>query len=184
MLKTALTAALLLAMSAPLQASPVKLGPDAVLSGGDYSTGGGLTVALEPRAIDGKLGLCGVWAQSTNMPVYTRRAASGVLTKGIVMIDGQVVTRNLNFLNRVRPSESYAGAAAGCAVLNRAWSPDTAARVTVRIPRHKIIATSEPRRQNGPRVFFTRSDSANPALTKGSLVPSYITSPSTGGTQY
>ena len=139
---------------------------------------------MEPRQIGGKLGLCGVWAQSTDMSVYTRRAGSGVLTKAIVMIDGKIVTRNLTFLNRVRPSESYTGAEAGCAVLNRAWSPDTAARMTIRIPRHKIIATSEPRRKNVTRVIFSRSDSANPALAKGSLVPSYITSRSPSGTQY
>ncbi|MEM7732107.1 MAG: hypothetical protein AAF280_04905 [Pseudomonadota bacterium] len=184
MLKPTLITLLLLALATPIGAASVTLGPGAVIAGGEYTTGGGLTVAVEPRPINGKLGLCGIWAQSDPMPVYTRRAASTVLAKGVVQIDGQTVTRNLNFLNRVRPAESYAGAPTGCMVVNRAWTGDPTARMTVRIPRQKIIATSASRLENGPRVFFTRSDLVNPALAKGSLVPSYITSRSSSGTQY
>lgn len=181
MLKQALSAAFLLAFLGPAFADPAKLGHNPVLSGGEYSTGGGLTVALEPRAINGRIGLCGVWAQSDPMPVYTRRAAPSVLTKGIVMIDDQIVLRNLNFLKRTRPAPTYAGAPSGCTILNRAWPGDLRHRISVRIPRQKIVATSASRSESGPRVVFTRSDSTNPALKKGSLVPSYITSRSSSG---
>lgn len=181
MFKTTLLTATFLALATPSLAASAKLGPGAVIAGGEYSTGGGITVAIEPRAIGGKLGLCGVWAQSTSMSAYTRRAASAVLAKGVVQIDGQTVLRNLNFLNRVGPATSYTGAPTGCTVLNRAWTGDPTPRMTVRIPRQKIVATSASRIENGPRVFFTRSDLANPALAKGSLVPSFITSRSSYG---
>ncbi len=184
MLKPALLTATLLALATPSMAATAKLGQGAVIAGGEYSTGGGITVAVEPRDIGGKLGFCGIWAQSTSMSAYTRRAASAVLTKGVVQIDGQTVLRNLNFLNRVGPAATYTGAPSGCTVVNRTWTGDPTARMTVRIPRQKIVATSASRLENGPRVFFTRSDLANPALAKGSLVPSYITSRSSSGTQY
>ncbi|MEO0371130.1 MAG: hypothetical protein AAF231_06705 [Pseudomonadota bacterium] len=184
MFKHALFAALFLSMAAPAQAGSAKLGSGALVTGGDYSTGGGLTVAVEPRAINGQLGFCGVWAQSEALSVYTRKAAARVLTKGVINIDGQRVVRNLNFLNRVRPSPSYSGAPAGCIVVNRPWSGDTASRMTIRIPRQKIVASSGSRIQTGPRVFFTRSDSANPALAKGTFLPPHITSRSSRGSQY
>ena len=86
MFKSALLTATFLSLATPSLAASAKLGPGAVLSGGEYSTGGGITVAIEPRDIGGKLGFCGVWAQSTSMSAYTRRAASSVLTKGVVKI--------------------------------------------------------------------------------------------------
>ncbi|MEM6588262.1 MAG: hypothetical protein AAF641_07410 [Pseudomonadota bacterium] len=184
MVKSTLLTAALLALAFPSLAATAKLGPNAVISGGEYSTGGGLTVAVEARNTEGKLAICGIWAQSTSMSAYTRQAASAVLTKAVVQIDGQTVWRNLNFLNRVGPAKTYAGEPSGCMFLNRAWTGDPTARMTVRIPRQKIVATSASRLENGPRVFFTRSDLANPALAKGSLVPSFITSRSSSGTQY
>lgn len=180
----ALLPVLFLALATAAQAEQVRLGPSAILTGGDYTTGGGLTVAVEPRAIGGKLALCGVWAQSEAMPVYTRRVGSRVLAKGAVMLGGRVVARNLGFLRRVRPSSSYAGLPAGCTVLNRPWSAAEAAQITVRIPRHKVFQTSSPPSRHGPQVFFIRSDSPNPALSKGSFLPANVTDLSRNRSQY
>lgn len=186
MFKTArLTAiALVLTLGTAAQAGPT-LGDRPALTGGEYTTGGGLTVAMEARPINGTLGLCGVWAQSTSMSVYTRKAASRVLAKGVATLNGQVIARDFGFLNRVRPADSYAGAPAGCVLLNRAWqASDGAGQLQLRIPRQRIFLTAESRRKNGPQVFFTRSDRANPALAKGSLLPARITSYSSSTTQY
>ncbi|MBS4009756.1 MAG: hypothetical protein KGZ72_03265, partial [Roseovarius sp.] len=38
-----------------------RLGADPVLSGGSYSSGGGLTVAADIREQQGRVLLCGVW---------------------------------------------------------------------------------------------------------------------------
>lgn len=176
MFKTAVFAAIISALGMTSHAAPsVPLGQGAVLTGGDYTTGGGLTVAMEQREIGGRLGLCGVWAESTSMSVYTRKAASRVLAKGKATLNGQVVATDFRFLNQVRPSSSYAGAPATCILTDRAWQArDAQAVLQLRIPRQKIFLTSSDR-NTGPRVFFVRSDSANPALKKGSLVPNSIT---------
>lgn len=161
----------------------VSLGPGAVLTGGEYTTGGGLTVAMEAREIGGKLGLCGVWSESTSMSVYTRNAASRVLAKGAATLNDEVVARDFRFLNRVRPAPSYAGAPANCIVIDRAWqAQDTQAVLQLRIPRQKIFLTSSDR-NTGPRVFFKRSDSTNPALKQGSFLPPSVTSFSSHKTQ-
>lgn len=186
MFSKSLLSVIVLALGTAAHAGPtVKLSSSASLTGGDYSTGGGLTVAMETRAINGKLGLCGVWAQSTSMSIFTRNAAPRVLAKGVATLNGQVITRDFGFLNRVRPASSYTGAPAGCVVLNQAWQPQFAtAALQLRIPRQRIFLTSDSRRKNGQKVFFTRSDSTNPALKKGALLPSSVTQFSTGTTQF
>lgn len=186
MLKRALLATVCVALGTTAFANTaVKLGPNAAMTGGDYSTGGGLTVAMETREIGGKLGLCGVWAQSESMSIYTRHEAPRILARGVASLNGQVITKDFGFLNRVRPSESYTGAPANCVVLNRAWSPsDGSASLTLRIPRQKVFNTSNSRRENGPRVFFTKSDSRNPAFAKGSILPSSVTSYSSNSSQW
>ncbi len=162
-------------------AQTVPLGPNPTLGGGSYSTGGGLTVAMEARDIDGRLGLCGVWAQSKQLTVYTRRAASRVLSKGSVVLGGEVITHNFDFLNRVNPAETYAGAPAGCVVLNRAWQAiDAAKPLDIRIPRQRVYTSSNEKGGASPRVFFARSEDNNPALAKGSLLPSRYSSFSSG----
>lgn len=186
MSKIAILSAVFFAIGSAALAGPsVTLGENAARTGGDYSTGGGLSVAMEPRQIGGKLGLCGVWAQSNAMSIYTRNAAPRVLAKGVATLNGQVIARDFGFLNRVRPAPSYTGAPAGCVVLNQTWQPQFAsARLDLRIPRQRISLASDSRRRNGQQVFFTRSDSANPALNKGSFLPSSITRYTTGSTQY
>ena len=107
-------AATLLAAPAPQAGANPRLGPDPVLGGGEYSTGGGLTVAVELREMNGRTGLCGVWAQSRRLTVYVRRAGHCVLSKGTIALDDRVLTHDLGFLKRVAPAHSYAGAPAGC----------------------------------------------------------------------
>lgn len=177
MLKTWLIALAFIALTASAHAgNQSKLGPNPALTGGEYTTGGGLTVAMETRNIAGNLALCGVWAQSASMSVYSRRAAPRVLAKGVARLNGQVIARNFGFLNRVAPAENYAGSTATCIVLNRAWrAQDATTRLELRIPRQKLLLSSSTGRDIGPQVFFVRSDSRNPAMLKGTIVPSRFT---------
>jgi hypothetical protein len=158
-----------------------RLGPNPTLGGGMYSTGGGLTVAMETRQINGKLGLCGVWAQSDRLSVYARTAARRVLSKGSVALNGKVITHNFNFLHRVSAAPSYEGAPAGCVVLNRQWrAEDATGALEIRIPHQRLHLSANYKRGASPRVYFTRADTSNPALSQGSLLPSRITSYSQG----
>ena len=145
------------------------LGQNAAMTGGEYTTGGGITVAMEAREIGGKLGLCGVWAQSRRMSAYTSNAASRVLAKGVARLNGEVVATDFRFLNRVLPAASYAGAPATCVVLNRPWQAFyRQAPLQLRIPKQKIF-TAPAGSRRAPRVFFTQSENPNPALSRGSI---------------
>lgn len=165
--------ALILCLTAAQAAAPIKLGPDPVLGGGEYSTGGGVTVAVELRNMAGKTGLCGVWAESERLTAYVRHKGGKVLAKGSIALGGEVLTHDLGFLNRVAPAASYAGAPAGCVRLDRPWQPgDANRRLEVRLPRQEMHFGRHGRRGGGLKITFGPSESVNPALLSGSVLPS------------
>lgn len=163
--------------SAAQAGEAVRLGPSPVLGGGEYSTGGGVTVAVELRNRAGRTGLCGVWAESERLTVYVRRKGWRVLQKGTITLDGRVLTHNLNFLNQVAPAASYAGAPAGCVRLDRPWrAGDEARKLEIRIPRQDLHFDSNGRKSGGLRITFRDTGKVNPALGAGSLLPKSWTS--------
>ncbi|MEQ8897901.1 MAG: hypothetical protein RID23_12490 [Roseovarius sp.] len=171
------TLAILIAGTAAIAGTPAKLGPAPVLGGGEYSTGGGVTVAIELRNWAGKTGLCGIWAESERLTAYVRHKGNVVLAKGSIALGNEVLTYNLNFLQQVAPSQSYAGAPAGCVRLNRDWrASDANRRLEVRIPRQELHFGRSGTRGGGLRVTFRDTGHANPALTSGSLLPKKWTS--------
>jgi len=176
MSKPLLAFILTLGLASMAQAAPttVPLGGSPALGGGEYSTGGGITVAVEPRrTVDGKLALCGVWAQSDRLIAYVRQSGPSVLDRGSLAVNGRVVHQDLGFLNRVAPSKSYAGSEATCIGTTLPWQSTTT--VEVRIPRHVVV---QDRDQSGAglEIHFGPSESANPALLSGSILPSRFTS--------
>lgn len=169
--------ALALTCTAAAAGSTVRLGPAPVLGGGEYSTGGGVTVAVEMRNWAGKTGLCGVWAESERLTAYVRHKGNVVLRKGSIALGGEVLTHNLDFLEQVAPSQSYAGAPAGCVRLQRDWrASDANRRLEVRIPRQELHFDRNGTKGGGLRVTFRDTGHANPALTSGSLLPKKWTS--------
>ena len=167
-------AALCLSLTAGVApaAEPVRLGPDPVLGGGEYSTGGGITVAVELRNWAGQTGLCGVWAESERLTAYVRRKGNRVLAKGSIALNGRMLTHDLGFLNQVAPADSYAGAEAGCVRLDRPWrAADRSARLDVRLPRQELVFGRNGRKSGGLRIRFGPSEHPNPALTAGSILP-------------
>lgn len=155
-LATALAAvALLAACTAGSQAPRVTatLGPNPVLAGGTYSTGGGLTVAAEARERQGRTMICGVWAESTQQSILTKNKARGVLDTGAISFGGQTVLRGLRFMAQVPPMADYAGQQANCAVTARPWQAgDDAREVQVRLPRQVVHVEID--EQGGFRVVF------------------------------
>lgn len=145
-----------------------------MLGGGAYSTGGGLTVAVEPRQTrDGRLAICGVWAQSTRLTALVKGHGPRILGTGNIAVDGRAVLRNLRFLQKTPPAQSYAGAKATCAVTKRRFSGDET--LEIRIPRQVVVRES---RANGGglQIRFGRSERPNPALGAGSVLPESWTS--------
>lgn len=167
----ALCAALL---AAPVAAGEVTLGPDPVLGGGSYSTGGGLTVAVAPRETrDGRLAICGVWAESTRLTAYLTGQAPRILGTGNIAVNGRTVLRNLQFLRHTAPARDYTGAQAGCAVTDRRFTGRE--RVEIRIPR-QVVLRENSGESGGRTIRFGPAESRNPALGAGSILPESWTS--------
>jgi len=152
-------AALALAACTPAeQAGMMKLGPAPMLDGGSFSTGGGLTVALELRPIGGQTGICGVWAESDNQSVLSKGRAREVVPTGSVYLDGQVLHRDLGFLRKVDPSGSYAGLDANCIRTERPWrDADAAKAVQVRLPRQVVHREIEASGGSSFQVVFRQT---------------------------
>ena len=110
-----------------------------MLSGGSYSTGGGITVAVDVRERQGKTMVCGVWAQSDQQSILTKHKAKGVLDSGAVSLGGETLVRGLRFMEEVPPMAAYGGQEAGCAVVPRPWQPgDAGRRAVIRLPRQVV----------------------------------------------
>lgn len=113
----------------------VTLGPSPVMSGGTYSSGGGITVATELRNLNGLTAICGAWSESDRQSELTRNSAGPILQTATVRIGGKRVHQNLTSLRKVSPLANYGGNAADCIVTRRAWmATDTALGHTVVIP--------------------------------------------------
>ena len=148
-------------------AASTSLGPDPVLGGGSYSTGGGITVAVEARNANGRLALCGAWAESERLTAYLAGKARDILASGSIAVDGRRVHHGLLFLNQVKPAENYAGAKAGCVATDLPWRPGT--RPEIWIPHHRVVVDRGGR--GGFEIRFGPPETANPATEAGSLLP-------------
>jgi hypothetical protein len=139
-------AALLLAAGcdtlAPQALAP--LGPDPVLSGGTYSSGGGITVAVDLREANGRTLVCGVWAQSRRQSVLTNGVEPRLLGSGSVVLGREVLLRGLLFMREVPPMADYAGQEAGCVLSARPWvAGDEGRRPEIRIPRQNVYVDAD-----------------------------------------
>lgn len=146
-----------------------KLGPDPVLAGGYYSTGGGLSIAVELRPMNGRTGICGAWAESASLAGHLAGKSRELLGSGAVYVGGTKVRHGLGFLKQVAPAPSYAGAPANCVITSRPWRPgDAGKHPEVRIPRKTVVMN---RGAAGIEIRFRQAQGANPAMERGSLIP-------------
>ena len=148
MMRLALPLAATLALSAcSLATGPqvvARLGPDPVLDGGSYDSGGGITVAVDLREAQGRTLVCGGWAQSERQSVLTKGAATRVLGSGAVFLDGEALVRGLVFMREVPPMADFGGQEARCMTTSRPWRKgDEARRPVVRIPRQTVYRDAD-----------------------------------------
>src|SRR6056297_154033 len=129
------------------------LGPNPVLGGGTYSSGGGLTLAVESREQAGRTLVCGVWAQSRQQAVMTRGVARKVLGTGSVYVGGEAAVRGLTYMREVAPAADYSGLEAPCVLSERPWQPgDETRRPVIRIPRQIVFEDRDT--DGGPGAGF------------------------------
>jgi len=152
-----------LALTGAGQAAPeVTLGSGATLGGGIFSTGGGLTVVVEPHVIGGQPHLCGVWARSEVLSGYVTGKLRRVLATGVVQSEQVTLLRDFRVFRQVEAMDDYTGASANCVPVEQ--QPGA---LRVHIPN----AVLERDRGEGGfvRVDFRQSAKANPAFTHGSI---------------
>ncbi|MDT8328679.1 MAG: hypothetical protein RQ750_15065 [Roseovarius sp.] len=130
-----LSAGLLAACATTTGTATARLGTDPVVSGGTYSSGGGVSVAVDTREYNGKTMVCGVWAQSRAQSTLTKGVEPGLLGSGSVSLGDSVLVRGLLFMREVAPAADYAGSEARCVVSERPWQVgDEARRPIISIP--------------------------------------------------
>lgn len=146
-----------LAACAPVgEIATARLGPAPVVSGGHYTSGGGISVAADVREDQGRTLVCGVWALGPRQSILTKLAERQVLDSGSVFVGRERVVHGLLFMRQVDPALDYGGQEAGCVRLDRPWQAGDAERpVMVRIPRQVVADESD--EMAGPVVEFIQS---------------------------
>ncbi|WP_371224498.1 hypothetical protein [Roseovarius sp. 2305UL8-3] len=140
----------------------VTLGANPTLGGGVFTTGGGISVALEARKINGAPHLCGVWARSKHLSGYVTHQVRDVLNSGVVLSGNDILLRDFRVFRQVPVAESYGGAEANCVPVPRQVSD-----LTIHIPNQNLSNDHGP---GGPDdVRFKRSGLVNPAYSNGSI---------------
>lgn len=140
----------------------VTLGPTPTLGGGVFTTGGGISVAVEAHQINGAPHLCGVWARSKYLSGYVTQEVRDVLYSGVVQAGDDIVLRDFRVFRQVPAAESYAGTEANCVPVSRHVSA-----FSIRIPNQNLSTDRGP---DGPDdVRFKRSRLVNPAYSNGSI---------------
>ncbi|WP_371226916.1 hypothetical protein [Roseovarius sp. 2305UL8-3] len=133
------------------------LGPNAVLDGGRYSSGGGITVAAEARNINGMTALCGVWAESKSQSALTRQKGLFVVQTGTALLGREVIRSSFGFMKKVPAADDYTGQPATCVVTERPWQPgDNAKPLTLRFP-NLVVHREKDGLKPGPIVTFKQT---------------------------
>ena len=157
--------ALLAACTAGSSGDVTRLKTEPVLSGGTYSTGGGITVASAFRDIGGQTAVCGLWSESAVQTPYTKGKAKKVLSSGAVYLDGARLLSGVDFFAKIPPTTDYATVSAPCAVTEAPWRPGYADRVPdIRLPQQ--IVYQDRGGIKGPIVEFRQT---GPGALGGSL---------------
>ncbi|SLN51091.1 hypothetical protein ROG8370_02272 [Roseovarius gaetbuli] len=130
-----LSTGLLAACATTTGTATARLGADPVVSGGTYSSGGGISVAVDVLESNGKTMVCGVWAQSRAQSTLTNGVEPRLLGSGSVSLGDAVLVRGLLFMQEVAPAADYAASEARCVVSDRPWQAgDEARRPSINIP--------------------------------------------------
>ena len=158
-----------LALALPVLAATATLNAP-IMGGGEFTSGGGVTVAVEAKVINGRPHVCGVWAESRSLAVVTKRKARGIIGKGSLFVGTQALGIDMRSFPQVPAARSYAGAQASCLAVS---SPEIATQsLRVRIPRQVVFRGRG--KQVGSEVFFVASARKNPAYSESTGLTSSI----------
>ncbi|MDZ7711095.1 MAG: orotidine 5-phosphate decarboxylase [Roseovarius sp.] len=108
------------------QSRLVRLSSAATVTGGRYSSGGGLRVAVEIAPVRGRAHLCGAWSDLPGQVPQTEGVGRALLREGHVTLGGRRLDVDPGDLRRVRARADYTGAHANCLDTGLDWHPSLA----------------------------------------------------------
>jgi hypothetical protein len=105
------------------------------VGGGEWNSGGGITVVARAFERDGATVICGAWTMHQQSGL-TSELNYDVLEAGSVFLGRDRAVQNLSFMRRVPYSDNIAGEQANCVATGLLWKADYAtAPARVRLPR-------------------------------------------------
>ena len=130
--------AVALALAGCTTATPVGTDPIDLrysVGGGQWDSGGGITIAARAFEQNGVTVICGAWTMDRQSGL-THDYNDDVLEAGSVFLDGDRAVQNLSFMRLVPYSDNIAGEQANCVATGLPWKADyAAAPARVRMPR-------------------------------------------------
>ncbi len=126
----------------PVGTDPID--PRYSIGGGQWSSGGGITIAARAFEWNGVTVICGAWTKD-RQSVLTIQLNDNVMAAGSVFLDGDRAVQNLSFMRRVPYSENIAGEQANCVATGLPWKADYAtAPARIRTPRMAFLLDDRP----------------------------------------
>jgi hypothetical protein len=105
------------------------------VGGGEWNSGGGITIVARAFERNGVTVICGAWTMDRQSGI-TSELNDDVMEAGSVFLDGDRAVQNLSFMRLVPYSDNIAGEQANCVATGRPWKADyAAAPARVRMPR-------------------------------------------------
>jgi hypothetical protein len=139
----------------------VSVGTDTIdprysVGGGQWSSGGGITIAARAFERNGVAVICGAWTMD-RQSVVTSELNEEVMQAGSVYLGDDRAVQNLSFMRMVPYSDNIASEQANCVATGRPWKADyVAAPARVRIPRMAFLLDEE----TGDIVVFRETQRA------------------------
>ncbi len=112
------------------------------VGGGEWNSGGGITIVARAFERNGVTVICGAWTMDRQSGL-TRDYNDDVLEAGSVFLDGDRAVQNLSFMRLVPYSDNIAGEQANCLAAGLPW---------------KVNYAVVPARVRMPRMSFTMGD--------------------------
>lgn len=105
------------------QSGLVRLSPAATVTGGHYTSGGGLRVAVEVVPAKGRAHLCGAWSNLSGQMPETEAVGRALLRAAHVTLGTRKLSVDPGDLRRVRARNDYVGTHANCLDTGLDWHP-------------------------------------------------------------
>jgi hypothetical protein len=142
------------------------VGPGYVTGGGEWNTGGGLTVVTRAFERNGATVVCGAWT-TDRQSVLSINLNYNVMETGSVYLGRTHIMQNLGFMAPVPYSDNITGAQANCVASSTPWRPEFAeAELRLRFPRVAYAADGGEKLGSGGGGSVVFRETARPKIIR------------------